>query len=102
MEQMHRLPSHETDSHFPSRMVVYTGVFGDYDVLDPPEFPDVDHICFTNQSDFVATGWEIRYVSGLPEHLSNDSQIREARRLKLLPHLFLPDYQVWHWQDANL
>tara|TARA_B100002019_G_scaffold284107_1_gene291327 strand:+ start:696 stop:1391 length:696 start_codon:yes stop_codon:yes gene_type:complete len=77
--------------------VIYTAIFGDYDSLEKPKFipKGFDFVCFTDsniQSDF----WDIRKVLPLYE-----DSTRNARKYKLLPHRFLPQYDISIWMDGN-
>lgn len=81
--------------------VVYTAIFGDYDDLPTVEAVDarIRYIAFTDAKiDNVRAPWEVRHVAPV----FADPQ-RNARRVKLLPHLFLPrDTTVSIWVDASL
>ncbi len=81
------------------RVVVYTAVFGGYD--DPPAVvhpdPEIDYIFFTEDEHAVVPApWKLRAIS----RAHADPQ-RDARRVKLLPHLFVGEYEVSVWMDAN-
>lgn len=82
-----------------NRLVVYTALFGDYDdLIDPPEkFEGCDFICFTDQKHLKSNIWDIRLVEecNLPPNMMN-------RRYKILPHLFLSDYDKSLYIDANI
>jgi hypothetical protein len=79
-----------------SGIVVYTAVFGGYEGLIPqPRFDGVDYICFSD-APVRSRGWEMRVVE--PEQ---DDPTRNARKYKLLPHEYLPDYGTSVWIDAN-
>ena len=77
--------------------VIYTAIFGDYDYLEKPKFiPDgFDFICFTD-SDMKSDFWKIEKVTPLYQ-----DSTRNARKYKLLPHRFLPQYDVSIWMDGN-
>lgn len=81
--------------------VVYTAIFGDYDDLPTVEVVDnrIRYIVFTDMEiEHVLAPWEVRRVAPI----FADPQ-RNARRVKLLPHLFLPrDATVSVWVDASL
>lgn len=78
------------------RIVVYTAVFGGYEGLIPqPRFDGVDYICFTD-SPVRSKCWDVRVVES-----DLDDPTRNARKYKLLPHKFLPDYRISVWIDAN-
>ncbi|MFX1712304.1 glycosyltransferase domain-containing protein [Stutzerimonas stutzeri] len=82
-----------------NRLVVYTALFGDYDgLIDPPEkFEGCDFICFTDQKYLKSNIWDIRLVEecDLPPNMMN-------RRCKILPHLFLAEYEQSLYIDANV
>ena len=79
-----------------SKIAVYTSIFGPYDGLLPqPKLPNVDYICFTDQS-FKSRTWQIRHIDPVFE-----DSTRNSRRIKLQPHLFLQDYDVSIFMDGN-
>jgi hypothetical protein len=79
--------------------VVYTALFGDYDdLIDPKEdYVGCDFICFTDQEHLESDIWEIRVIEecDLPPNMMN-------RKYKLLPHLFLSEYEQSLYVDANI
>ncbi len=80
------------------KVAVYTAITGGYDKLPHVEHVDdrLDYVCFTD-SNIPSDGvWEIRRLYPVLA----DPQ-REARRVKLLPHFFLPQYDLSLWIDAN-
>lgn len=83
------------------KIVVYTAIFGGYD--DPPSVEnideEIDYLLFTDGSvTEMPAPWQIRIV----DPIFVDPQ-RDARRIKLLPHLFLPKhYEISVWVDASL
>ena len=80
-------------------LVVYTALFGDYDTLrDPIEsFGNCKFICFTDQNNLTSDVWEIRVIkdTNLPPNEMN-------RKYKLLPHLFLSNYDQSLYIDSNI
>jgi len=83
----------------PPKVAVYTAIFGGYDSPPIVAAPDerIRYILFTEQPDLKAPPpWEIRSVP----RIFVDPQL-DARRIKILPHLFLPDFDVSVWIDAN-
>ena len=69
-------------------MTIYTAIFGAYDALKEPTVVTEGwkYVCFTDQP-FKSKVWRIVKMSG---------GIREARIIKLLPHLFLKDkFTIW-------
>ena len=81
------------------KKVIYTAITGKYDNLQEPEYipKGYDFICFTdhkiNKSNSI---WNIKHI--LP--LYNDNT-RVARKYKILPHRFLPEYDLSIWIDGN-
>jgi hypothetical protein len=81
-------------------IVVYTAIFGAYD--DPPTVSQVDpaisYLLFADGTvSSVPSPWELRPLPAI----FVDPQ-RDARRLKALPHLFLPEgHNVSVWIDGN-
>lgn len=74
----------------------FTAIVGNYEDLKEPAVkpPGWDFICFTDQ-DIKNTSWQI-------VHIDPDlSPQRMARKIKLLPHIYLPDYQYTLWLDAS-
>lgn len=80
------------------KVVVYTAVFGNYDVVREPAYIDenVDYLCFTDQEDFRSDAFKVIRVDKLFE---NNTQC--ARMLKTLPHIFLPGYETSVWIDGS-
>lgn len=81
------------------KKVIYTTIIGKYDILEEPSFiPEgYDFICFTDQKINKPNSiWEIRQV--LPLYKDNT---RTARKYKILPHRFLPEYDISIWTDGN-
>lgn len=81
------------------RLAVYTALFGDYDSLIEPKerFEGCDFICFTDQINLKSNIWEIRIIEkcDLPPNIMN-------RKYKILPHLFLSEYDWSLYVDANI
>ena len=81
------------------KKVIYTTIIGKYDILEEPSFiPEgYDFICFTDQKINKPNSiWKIRQV--LPLYKDNT---RTARKYKILPHRFLPEYDISIWTDGN-
>lgn len=81
------------------KVAVYTAIFGGYDTAPELNYVDeaLDYILFTDQSDFKAPSpWQVRVVPAI----FVDPQV-DARRIKLLSHQFLPEYDASVWIDGN-
>lgn len=81
------------------RLVVYTALFGDYDVLRDPvgKFSDVDFVCFTDQAGLVSQVWDIRLVP-----TEGRSQVELNRIYKFFPHIYLKEYSMSFYVDSNI
>jgi len=82
-----------------NNFVVYTALFGNYDdLIDPKQdYEGCDFICFTDRKDLKSDIWEIRIVEkiDLPLNMMN-------RKYKILPHLFLNEYEWSMYVDSNI
>lgn len=82
------------------KTIVYTACFGNKDTIPNPIYfdPQFDYICFTDNKDCVKSDvWKIILCDPLHE----DPRM-SAKIFKILPHLFLNEYDYSIWQDANL
>lgn len=81
------------------RIVVYTGIFGNYDMLHEPLYFDegVDYICFTDDKNLESDRWKIICVEN-----GQNNMALEVRKYKCLPHRFLAEYDMSIWVDARL
>ena len=81
-----------------SDLVVYTAIFGNYDVLKPARYPDVRCVCFTDEVQGVE-GWEEIVV----ERKFVDPK-RESSMYLALAHHILEDveYSVYHGGAGEL
>lgn len=83
-------------------IAVYTALSNNYDKLFPPltKSPCVKYICFSDNQELSVDGWEIRK---LPELLSDPhDHNRRAKLPKILPHLFLENFEHSVWVDASM
>ena len=81
------------------KKVIYTSIIGKYDELVEPKYvpKGYDFICFTDIDGIPQdTIWDIRKVIPLYE-----DNTRTARKYKILPHRFLPEYDISIWVDGN-
>ena len=80
------------------RTVVYTCITGGYEKLVAPvKTPGFDYICFTDNPSLEPNGWEIR---PMPEGLEGLTKVKQQRMVKVLPHKYLPDYDISIWVDG--
>jgi len=82
-----------------NNLVVYTAVFGAYDVLRDPLTVQagVRYVCFSDRPQPQTNIWEIV----IDEKLAT-SNARAARYRKIRPDVFLPDANYSLWLDANI
>lgn len=74
-------------------MIVYTAIFGAYDLLKPINVPEGWRaICFTDQP-IQVEGWEI-------VQFTNSDKL--CRDIKINPTRYLPDHDRCIWIDGNL
>lgn len=82
-----------------SKLVVYTALFGDYDdLIEPKEkYEGCDFVCFTDQKHLRSDIWEVRLIEkcDLTPNMMN-------RKYKILPHLFLSEYEWSLYVDSNI
>lgn len=81
------------------KIAVYTAIMGGVDSLQDPLIvtPGIDYICFTDNKKIKSKVWQIRYI----EKKEMESR-KKAREIKLLPHIYLSDYDYSIWVDGNI
>lgn len=72
-------------------MILYTCITANYDQLHEFETP-FRKICFTDRLIFSST-WEIQVI---------DMESKVFRKVKICPHLFLPEHERSVWIDGHL
>lgn len=85
-----------TDSE--SSVVVYTAIFGNYDVLiEPDKIEDgVDYVCFTDNDQIDSSVWDLRVKN------PKENPVLNNRRIKILAHEYLDEYDVSVYIDGNI
>lgn len=86
-------------------LIIYTAITSNYETLKSPTIvdPKIRYVCFTDQINWHRlindTVWELREVP----HSRLDAT-RSARRIKLLPHIFLDEFggDFSFWIDGNV
>ncbi len=81
-----------------NRIVIYTAIFGDYDTLREPEVIPLgcDFVCFTDKPQ-RSDVWQIRKV----EPPVPGDMTRSNRRIKILAHEYLPEYEYSVYVDGT-
>lgn len=83
------------------KIVVYTCISGNYEKLKEIKGleSNIDYICFTDNKKLRSNTWKIREI---PRYLIGLDNTRMSRCLKILPHLFLSEYDISLWVDGNI
>jgi len=82
----------------PVEVLVYTAIFGKYDTLAPaPSIPGVSFICVSDADGYSVPGWTTQYMA--PQH---DDSVRNARFVKVNPHIIFPHISNSIWIDGNI
>lgn len=100
VRRWHEENTRETEIPFCGKGVVYSAITGDYDQVREPKYinPGLDYILFTNNPQITSSVWQVRMVEN-KEQLDN---VRLARRIKILGHEYLPEYDYSIWVDGKL
>jgi hypothetical protein len=83
-----------------SKTVVYTCIVGKYDQLKEVASVEsgISYICFSDQP-IQSNTWTIKPI---PEFLRWLDNVKMARCMKILPHLFLEEYETSIWVDGSI
>ena len=85
------------------RKVLYTCITGGYDSLHeiPPFRRDFDTVCFSDDPSlrYQTSSWT---VLPIPGSILGLPKVKQQRLVKILPHRFLPGYDVSVWIDGNI
>ena len=83
-----------------NKKVIYTALFGERGkIIEPKVLPEGwDFVCFTDRHDLKSSAWDVRII----EVRYPDNPRKSAKLPKILPHAYLPEYEVSLWIDANL
>lgn len=100
MPEMHTKVSEIIDKYkvvAPGRKVVYTAIFGDYDLLKRPRVidDDTEYFCFTDSPHLSSPVWNIVYCD-----IRYRCPVRTAKIFKLFPHLVFPNVNSSIWVDG--
>lgn len=88
------------ESQTSNKIVVYTCITGGYDYLKEIQSPNpnIDYVCFSDKP-ITSKTWKIKEIPGMLNLLSKQ---KIARCLKIMPHLFLSEYDVSVWIDGSI
>lgn len=82
----------------PSKKVIYTAVFGDRDDLKPIKKQNgFDYFVFTDNPSLKDPVFKTKIIKPV-----DHDPCRNARFVKINPHLVLAGYEYWIWLDANI
>jgi len=78
---------------------IYTSIAGGYDNLKTPLFSqdNFDFYAFSDVQSDPVEPWE-----NVPFDQHSDDPVRSAKKPKIMPHLYFPDYEWSLWIDANM
>lgn len=95
---MHHLSRSDVDLKN-QNLAIYTALFGAYDKLIEPDhkYPNCDFICFTDQKHLKSDIWNIVHCE-----VDGTSGTHRNRRIKMLPHIYLKEYDRSLYIDANI
>lgn len=78
-------------------VAIYTAIFGGYDgLIEQPDIPGVDYICFTDDPDLRSSQWDVRMAPARYTHPR-----MSAKWFKALAHKALPEYGITIWIDGG-
>jgi hypothetical protein len=79
----------------PKKLAIYTAIIGGYDQWVQPEQGDYDFFLFGDSD--MGAGW------GTFRKIKREFEdpTRDARKIKVLSHLMLPEYEYTLWVDGN-
>lgn len=84
-----------------SKVAVYTAIFNNYDLLQPPAIVEndvIDYYCFTNDMRYIPWPWKAVFTK--------DSDFESTKVascfLKILGHSLLAKYETTIWIDGNI
>lgn len=83
-----------------NKIVIYTCIVGKYDLLKEVANPEsnIDYICFSDTTVHSNT-WKVLRI---PPVITLLSPAKIARCIKILPHLFLSEYETSIWVDGSI
>tara|TARA_R110000824_G_scaffold345000_3_gene531707 strand:- start:410 stop:1114 length:705 start_codon:yes stop_codon:yes gene_type:complete len=84
------------------KIAILTSMCGMSNSLHNPtqKFDGVDYIAFVDRPHASATAWDQRTALDFTLDYSYKGR-RNAKIYKILPHLFLPEYDYWFWVDPT-
>lgn len=83
-----------------NKIVIYTAIFGNYDILHEPEIvtPNVDYVCFTDNMKFKSKTWNV-----IHSNIDKKTNAAKNRYYKLLaPFKELSHYDKSLYVDGNI
>lgn len=89
----------------PQRLVVYTAINANYNALLNPSViaDDFDYRCFTDQPLWFKLANNTRWITlPFPGGAKRLDPVRACRMVKIMPHLFFPEYEYSVWIDGSI
>jgi len=80
------------------RIVVYTAIFGGYDLLLEPRCApkNIDYVCFTDNVNVKSNIWKI-----IPLNVERNLSVIKNREIKILAHNYFPQYEYSVYIDGS-
>ena len=91
---------HKKSIPFEGKGVVYTAITGGYDTVKEPKVvnPNWDYILFTDNPEIKSDIWQVRLI----DNEENLDSTRLARKVKIMGHKYLEEYDYSIWIDGKL
>lgn len=82
-----------------NKIVIYSAITNGYDQLFDPLYinSECDYICYADYTGIYTGIWSLRAAGDYPA-----DNVKRARKYKILPHLFFPEYGYSVWVDGNI
>lgn len=85
---------------FEGKGVIYSAIIGGYDQIKEPKYvsPELQYILFTDNPELKSDKWKVQLI----ENKDKLDNVRLARRIKILGHEYLKDFDYSIWVDGKL
>lgn len=92
--------NNKKSARFEGKGVIYSAITGGYDDVKEPNYisKGIDYILFTDNPNIISDKWKVCLIDN-PEGLDN---VRLARKIKIMGHDILQQYDYSIWVDGKL
>ena len=100
LRKWHEVNVSDSKIPFNGKGVIYSAVIGNYDEIKEPQYvnSEFDYILFTDNPKVTSSVWQVRLV----ENKEQLDHVRLARKIKILGHEYLSEYDYSIWVDGKL